>query len=120
LQIVWCGEGLQDALGAPGERQRYVDRFSNQFVVLQSVFAVDTQARWYAAARTWGQSSTGPVQDAIAEAIRAAGYSHREMAVLDAAADRPREPGASSEDIKPGDTLNSALLPRPAGPHAKQ
>jgi hypothetical protein len=79
LQVVICGEGLEQAMGRPGELQNYVDLFSNQFVVLQSLFAVDTATHKYRAARTWGQVITGPVQDAIGEGIRAAGYSYLEQ-----------------------------------------
>ncbi len=75
LQVVVCGDSVQQAMGSPGELQNYVDRFSNQFVVLQSLFAVDTTSRLYRAARTWGQVITDPIQEAIDDGIKAAGYS---------------------------------------------
>lgn len=87
LQIVLCGERLERAVGSPRELQRYVDLVSNQLVVLQSLFVVDTAARWYVAARTWGQVLTGPVQDAIGFGIRAAGFSYFEAAEPGDAAD---------------------------------
>lgn len=75
LQVVLCGDGVEQAMGPPGELQNYVDPFSNQFVVLQSLFAVDTASRLYRAARTWGQVITDPIQKAIDDGIKAAGYS---------------------------------------------
>jgi hypothetical protein len=75
LQVVVCGEDLQRAWGSPGELQNHVDRWSNQFVVLQSLFAVDTTSRTFRAARTWAHWITNPVHNAIDEGIKAAGYS---------------------------------------------
>jgi hypothetical protein len=78
LQIVLCGSGLKDRFDTPKPLKSYVDMVSNQFVVLQSLFAVDTDSKQFAGARTWGQLITGPVQDSIARALRAAGFEPRE------------------------------------------
>lgn len=78
LQIVLCGPGLSSRFDTPKPLKSYVDKLSNQFVVLQSLFAVDTDAKQFACARTWGQVVTGPIQDSIAEALKAAGFEPRE------------------------------------------
>ncbi len=98
LQVVLCGDGLEQAMGPPGELQNYVDRLSNQFVVLQSLFVVDTASGTYRAARTWGQVITNPVQKAIDDGIKAAGYSAIRQAEQGAAGDWPRASG--STDVK--------------------
>lgn len=95
IQIVWVGTQLRGEGGAPddaqgasparlsadpyrppaaplerrapsfGELQKGVDRFDNQWGIIQSVFVFDTETgeRWEA--RTWGQVVTGRFQDAI-------------------------------------------------------
>jgi hypothetical protein len=73
LQVIIVGDGLEQTLDLPDSLRGVVDLLSNQFVVLQSVFVVDTSTNRYAAARTWGQVITGEYQDAIAEGIEAAG-----------------------------------------------
>jgi hypothetical protein len=101
LQVVLCGEGLEQAMGPPGDLQHYVDRFSNQFVVLQSLFAVDTASGVYRASRTWGQVITNPVQKAIDAGIKAAGYSAIPIVEPGAAADRSRESGSTDITAPP-------------------
>jgi len=46
----------------------YVDRYDNQWSIIQSVFIVRPEAGLVATARTWGQHISGKYQDAI-EAI---------------------------------------------------
>ena len=75
LQIVVAGEGLGPLLDRPGGLVSVVDQYDNQFVVLQSVFAVDLTTHRYSCERTWGQILTGKFQDAIASGIRAGGYA---------------------------------------------
>jgi hypothetical protein len=75
LQMVLCGNGLEALLGDPQSLQEDVDGYSNQFVVLQSIFVVDTQTKRYASARTWGQLVSGKYQDAIVAGIEQVGYS---------------------------------------------
>ena len=74
LQIVLFGQGLQESLCSTEGLRAYVDSFSNQFVVLQSIFVVDTATRKFTSARTWGQVITGKYQDAIAAGIEAVGF----------------------------------------------
>jgi len=99
IQLVWVGEELRGAgvakegsagLEAPdqanpyappaaplerqapsfGELEKGVDRFDNQWGIIQSVFVFDlaTGERWQA--RTWGQVVTGRFQDAIWETLK--------------------------------------------------
>jgi hypothetical protein len=91
LQIIVC----RDHANPPNTKYRikgYVDKFDNQFVVLQSIFVVEfgdsdlltavattpgvnvPMKNRYAATTTWGQWLTGRFQDSIAKAIAAAGY----------------------------------------------
>lgn len=79
LQIVLCGPGLEARFDTPKPLLSYVDPVSNQFVVLQSLFAVDTDSSQYACARTWGQILTGPIQDSIGRALQSAGFEPREQ-----------------------------------------
>jgi hypothetical protein len=79
LQVVVCGDGLEQLLGTPDMLKRQVDSFSNQFVVLQSIFAVDTQTRRFTQTRTWGQVVTAKYQDAIVFGIRKAGFMTWEL-----------------------------------------
>jgi hypothetical protein len=80
LQVVLVGNGLEEALDDPERLRQVVDKVSNQFVVLQSVFVVDESAKRYACARTWGQFVTGQFQDAISRGIEAAGVKAVEPA----------------------------------------
>ena len=75
LQIVLSGDGLEKLLENSPALESLVDRSSNQLVVLQSIFVVDTTVGKYDAARTWGQVITGKYQDAIAAGIEEAGFS---------------------------------------------
>lgn len=100
IQVVWVGEGLRgegsakeassgvQGEAAPanpyappaaplerrppsfGELEKGVDRFDNQWGIIQSVFVfdLDTGERWQA--RTWGQVVTGRFQDAIWETLK--------------------------------------------------
>lgn len=100
IQIVWVGEGLrgegsakEGSSGTQGERagaspyappaaplerphpsfgelKKGVDRFNNQWAIIQSVFVFDrgTGERWEA--RTWGQVVSGRFQDAIWETLK--------------------------------------------------
>lgn len=74
LQIVIAADGLKYVWERPSSTKGLVDRVSNQIVVLQSVFAVDTAHQKYRAIRTWGQVVTGRFQDAIEDGICSAGY----------------------------------------------
>lgn len=74
LQIVIAADGLRDLWKPNPALPGLVDRISNQIVVLQSVFTVDTAHREYHAVRTWGQVVTGRFQDAIEDGIRSAGF----------------------------------------------
>ena len=51
-----------------------MELFDNQFVVLQSIFLVDTEEKVYCSARTWGQFITGKFQNAIASGIEQLSY----------------------------------------------
>jgi hypothetical protein len=83
VQIVICGEGLRDRVGLPDHLLKHVDRISNQFVVLQSLFVADLSSRQYAGVRTWGQIFTGEYQDAIGRGIERAGFQPMIPAFLD-------------------------------------
>ena len=98
LQVVVYGEEMKQAIGPDGELQQYVDRFSNQFVVLQSLFAVDATSGVYRAARTWGQLITNPIQEAIDQGIKAAGYSSIKIGEPDTAPDQGRDSGFARRD----------------------
>ncbi|AMV38333.1 hypothetical protein [Planctomyces sp. SH-PL62] len=73
LQIVVVGEWPEHAPDDGRTLQQSVDKVSNQFIVLQSLFSVDESSNRYACARTWGQLVTGRFQDAIADSLEAAG-----------------------------------------------
>jgi hypothetical protein len=75
LQIVLYGDGLERKLGVTGRLSGQIDTYSNQLVVLQSIFVVDPGTRRYTVERTWGQVVTGQYQDAIAVGIHRAGYT---------------------------------------------
>lgn len=66
LQIVLCGE---DILMEGKELQKYVDKYDNQTVTLQSIHIVDMQQKEAICVRTWGQRISGKFQDAIQKAI---------------------------------------------------
>jgi hypothetical protein len=74
LQLVLVGDNLEKALAGPASLRAHVDNFSNQLVVLQSIFVVDTATKRFTGAKTWGQVLTGKYQDAIAEGIHSAGF----------------------------------------------
>jgi len=74
LQVVIVGDGPDGSSEDAGRLQNVVDRVSNQFVVLQSVFVVEEAQKRYAFARTWGQFVTGKFQDAICSGIETAGF----------------------------------------------
>ena len=67
LQVVIVGRGIlvsQEAL------KKGLDLLNNQTVLVQSIHAVDTEARDSVSVRTWAQFATGKFQDAIEAAIR--------------------------------------------------
>ena len=79
LQLVVITEPEEGAI-RPGEAEdltNVVDRISNQFVVLQSLFVVNLTDRRYSTARTSPLSVTVPVLDAIELGIEAAGFQPR-------------------------------------------
>jgi len=100
LQIVLAGTGLERKLRATGGLDGHVDTFSNQLVVLQSIFVVDTGTRRYAADRTWGQVVTGQYQDAIAAGIHRAGYTSIIPGLDPLEPNARREADAPSESVK--------------------
>lgn len=69
------GLGTQVVLQVTGDRppkknaDRYVDKLDNQWSIIQSIFVVDADAHFVAAARTWLQLFTGKIQDAIEDAF---------------------------------------------------
>jgi hypothetical protein len=79
LQLIIVGDGLDETIEDPGRLRGAVDKVSNQFVVLQSVFVVDRVSMCYACARTWGQYITGRFQDSIARGIEEAGFKAADL-----------------------------------------
>src|SRR4051794_37941897 len=45
LQLIVVGDGLEQVIDAPEKLREIVDKVSNQFVVLQSVFVVDESTK---------------------------------------------------------------------------
>jgi hypothetical protein len=67
--------GLQVVVVGPPVRTdptSVVDKYSNQVCVLQSVHVIDVEGKVVTSGATWGQFVTGPVQRAIAQAMRVA------------------------------------------------
>ena len=76
LQLIVVTDSGDETSSGP-ELANVVDRISNQFVVLQSVFVVNFIDGRYSSARTSPQTVTAPVQDAIEQGIEAAGFHSR-------------------------------------------
>ncbi len=69
------GLGTQVVLWVTGEQptetklQPYVDKFDNQWSIIQSIFLIHDNVGLISSARTWGQLLTSKYQDAIAAAL---------------------------------------------------
>jgi len=75
LQLVVVGEELEDRFFLETHLKPCVDKIDNQFVIVQSIFAVDLHRETAGAAATWGQVFTGKFQRTIARSIQDAGFS---------------------------------------------
>ncbi|MDF1662385.1 MAG: hypothetical protein P1V97_11480 [Planctomycetota bacterium] len=66
LQLIVSGKGLSLAGLDP---QDYVAKINNQTAMIQSLFLIDTESYSFAAGRSWGQTVTSKLQDAIEETL---------------------------------------------------
>ena len=74
IPFFW-GIGIQIIIMAPGlaeteiDPKKHIALVDNQWAIIQSIFLVDSAARTFLSARTWGQVVTGTFQDAIADVL---------------------------------------------------
>jgi len=67
-----------------------VDRYDNQWCCLQSVFLVDIEAGTVDSGRTWGQTTSSPIQAAILRALAPITGEHRGAPSYIASVSTPR------------------------------
>jgi hypothetical protein len=67
LQIVLTGNSI---MNKTDNLEKFIDKFDNQRVVLQSIHVVDLASMKYVSVHTWGQSTTGRFQGAIEGGIQ--------------------------------------------------
>ena len=111
LQLVLFGDGISELLDS-SDLSMCVDQFSNQIVVLQSVFVVDTKTRSFMGVRTWGQFITAKNQDALQAGIVAAGFENEANEPLNDDRDIFKRGALGENERQNHDTGNSNIINR--------